>query len=92
LFLHVPTLLIEGEAYVVAMLGIWLWWRPVFARSAERWRAWRGGLLLQLRIYAVMAALLALAAIYEAIDVIWVLSRLTPLTWTRRQRKRLPTV
>ena len=48
-------------------------------RSAERWRAWRSGLLLQVRIYAVVAALLVLAAIYEGIEVIWVLSRLTPL-------------
>ena len=80
LWLHVPTILIEGEAYVVAMLGVWLWWRPVFDRSAERWRAWRSGLLFQVRIYATVAALLVLAAIYEGIEVIWVLSRLTPLT------------
>jgi len=77
-WLHVPTILIEGEAYIVVLLGVWLWWRPVFARSAERWRAWRSGLLLQVRIYAVVTALLALAAIYEGIEVIWVLSRLTP--------------
>jgi hypothetical protein len=50
LWLHAPTILIEGEAYVVAMLGVWLWWRPVFARSGERWRAWTSGLLLQVRI------------------------------------------
>ena len=73
LWLHVPTILIEGEAYVVAMLGVWLWWHAVFTRSGERWTAWRQGLVLQIRVYAAVAALLAIAAIYEAIEVIWIL-------------------
>jgi hypothetical protein len=45
-------------------------------RSAERWRGWRN--LLQVRISTVVAALLVLAALYEGIEVIWVLSLLTP--------------
>ena len=73
LLLHVPTILVEGEAYIVAMLGVWLWWHAVFSRSGERWRAWRQGLLLQRRVYAAVVALLAIAAIYEAIEVIWIL-------------------
>ncbi len=73
---HVPTILVEGEAYVVAMLGVWLWWQPVFARAGQRWRAWRMGLVLQLRVYTVVAALLALAATYEAIEVIWLLRQI----------------
>lgn len=73
LWLHIPTILIEGEAYVVAMLGVWLWWHAVFTRSGERWKGWRQGLVLQTRVYAAVAALLAIAAIYEAIEVIWIL-------------------
>ena len=73
LLLHVPTILVEGEAYIVAMLGVWLWWHAVFSRSGERWRAWRQGLLVQRRVYAGVVALLAIAAIYEAIEVIWIL-------------------
>ena len=73
LLLHVPTILVEGEAYIVAMLGVWLWWQAVFTRSGERWRAWRQGLMLQKRVYAVVVGLLAIAAIYEAIEVIWIL-------------------
>jgi hypothetical protein len=48
----------------------------VFARSGGRWHAWTSGLLLQGRVYAVVVALLLIAATYEAIEVIWVLSRL----------------
>ena len=29
LLLHVPTILVEAEAYIVAMLGVWLWWHAV---------------------------------------------------------------
>ena len=71
LWLHAPTILLEGEAYIVAMLGVWLWWRPVFGRNSARWHAWRSGALLQVRIYALVATILAIAATYEAIEVIW---------------------
>jgi hypothetical protein len=74
LWWHVPTIVLEGEAYVVAMLGAWLWWRPVVGRSGARWAAWRRGLGLQVRLYPLVAALLAVAAIYEAVEVIYILS------------------
>jgi len=77
LWLHMPTILLEGEAHIVVMLGVWLWWRPVFGRSSSRWTAWRRGALLQVRVYAVVATLLALAAAYEAIEVIWLLPRVS---------------
>jgi hypothetical protein len=70
---HVLTALIEGEAYVVAMLGVWLWWWPVVRGRGERWRAWREGLALQPRVYVAVAFLLALAAVWEAIEVIYLL-------------------
>jgi hypothetical protein len=73
LWLHIPTIVLEGEAYIVAMLGVWLWWRPVFGSSQSRGSAWRRGALLQVRVYALVAVLLALAATYEAIEVIWIL-------------------
>jgi hypothetical protein len=79
LWLHVPTILLEGEAYIVAMLGVWLWWHAVFSRSGARWRTWRQGLALQTRVYAAVVALLAIAAIYEAIEVIWILPAVAPL-------------
>jgi hypothetical protein len=73
LLLHVPTILVEGEAYIVAMLGVWLWWHAVISQSGERLRAWRQGLMLQKPVYAAVAGLLAIAAVYEAIELIWIL-------------------
>ncbi|MHB1416570.1 MAG: hypothetical protein ACYC1C_15090 [Chloroflexota bacterium] len=70
---HTLTVLLEGEAYVVAMWGVWLWWQPVLRRAGERGRAWGEGLRLQVRIYAVVAALLAVAATYEALEVIYLI-------------------
>ena len=43
LLLHVPTIIVEGEAYVVAMLGVWLWWQAVIDSHGERWKEWRRG-------------------------------------------------
>jgi hypothetical protein len=73
---HALTVLLEGEAYVVAMLGVWLWWWPVLRTPGRRWQLWREGLVLQGRIYSVVALLLAIAAIYEALEVILLLPRL----------------
>ena len=33
---HALTVLLEGEAYVVAMLGVWLWWWPVLRTPGRR--------------------------------------------------------
>jgi hypothetical protein len=79
LWLHVPTILLEGEGYIVAMLGVWLWWHAVFSHPGARWSAWRHGLVLQARVYAAVAALLAISAIYEAIEVIWILPAVAPI-------------
>jgi hypothetical protein len=57
------------------MLGVWLWWRPVFWQPHARWAAWRSGLALQVRLYPLVGALLAVAAFYEAVEVIYILSR-----------------
>jgi hypothetical protein len=73
---HALTVLLEGEGYVVAMLGVWLWWWPVLRTPGRRWQLWRDGLMLQGRIYSVVALLLAIAAIYEALEVIFLLPRL----------------
>jgi hypothetical protein len=71
--LHVPTILVEGEAYVLAITGVLAWWRGVLTRRGRRWAAWREGLLAQPRVYAGVARLLAAAALYEAVEVIYLL-------------------
>ena len=73
---HVGTLILEGEAYIVAMLGVWLWWWPVMTTPGGRMHAWWTGFKLQGRVYAAVATLLAVAAIYEALEVIFLVSRL----------------
>jgi hypothetical protein len=70
---HVGTLVLEGEAYVLAILGVWLWWWPVVRRPLRGFTVWRSGLLLQPRVYAGVATMLAVAAVYEAIEVIYIL-------------------
>lgn len=49
------------------MLGVWLWWQPILASPHARWRAWKDAAVLQMRVYATVAALLALGAICEAL-------------------------
>ena len=68
---HIGTMIVEGEAYVVAMLGVWLWWWPVVTTPGARTSVWLAGLKLQARIYLAVATLLALAAVYEALEVIF---------------------
>lgn len=74
---HALTALIEGEAYIVAMLGVWLWWWPVVRSPGQRWLCWKKGLLLQPRIYLAVTLLLAVAAVYEVLEVIYLIPRLT---------------
>ena len=70
LLASVPLLLVEGEAYIVGLLGVWLWWYPVVTAPGNRWHNWKEGLRLQARIYPAVMLLLALAAVYEAALVI----------------------
>ena len=75
---HALTAVVEGEAYIVAMLGVWLWWWPVVRTPGGRWHAWMAGLHLQARIYAAVVTLLAVAAIYEALELIYLVPLLVP--------------
>jgi hypothetical protein len=74
---HVLTGLIEGEAYIVAMLGVWLWWWPVVRSPGQRWQRWMEGLKLQPRIYLVVTLLLAVAAVYEVLEIVYLIPWLT---------------
>jgi hypothetical protein len=71
---HSLTLLLEGEAYVVAMFGCYLWgkWliRPASAGFPNSREAYRAGLRANLQLYRLILLLLPVAAVYEAIEVI----------------------
>jgi len=69
---HGLTMLIEGEACVIAMLGVWLWW-PVFSTSGQRLHKWRQRLGLQGRVPAAVACTLLVAAVYEVLEVIYLI-------------------
>jgi len=73
---HLVTILVEGEAYVVAMLGALLWWWPVFTARGRRWEQWQRGLKLQARLYVAIAFLLALGATYEALEIVYLIPSL----------------
>jgi hypothetical protein len=71
---HSLTILLEGEAYVVAMFGCYIWgkWliRPASAGFPSARDAYRAGLRANLQLYRLILILLAVAAVYEAIEVI----------------------
>lgn len=71
---HLLTLLLEGQAYVLTMLAVWLQGRaflfPQSVGAAGRWQGFREGLRRTGRIYLLVTPLLLVSAIYEAIEVI----------------------
>jgi len=77
---HYLTLLIEGQAYVLVMLAAYLQGiglvRPSLIGESDRKRGYLKGLRLAIQLYPLVAALLAVSAIYEALEVILILPRL----------------
>ena len=70
---HAVTVFLEGQGYVLATFGCYLWgsWilRPAKAGFVSRKEAYVAGLRANGRIYALVFAVLAVAAVYEAIEV-----------------------
>ena len=77
---HSLTLILEGQAYIMAMLTAYVHGRaflwPRTAGVTTHWAGYKVGLSRTLRIYVLVVLLLVLAAIYEALEVI-LLVRLT---------------
>lgn len=74
---HLIVLVIEMQAYVLTALGTVVLWRTTFGhRRLELPSAgagYRAGVADMLRLYPVIAALLLVIAIVEAIEVIWIM-------------------
>ncbi|NIN66552.1 MAG: stage II sporulation protein M [Anaerolineae bacterium] len=70
---HSLTLLLEGQAYILAMLAVYvqgkafLW--PDSVGAANRSQGYVTGLKLSARLYLLVLFVLALAAVYEALEV-----------------------
>jgi hypothetical protein len=71
---HSITLIIEGQAYILAMLGAWVQGRaflwPASSGAASHWRGYLEGLKRTGTLYVLITLILALAAVYEVIEVV----------------------
>jgi len=87
---HLGTMLLEGEAYVLAIMGAFVLWRnvlwpdlqrdvPSSAGSPprpDRARTYIAGVRLNLRLYVPITVLLLVAAIYEVLELTYIVPRL----------------
>lgn len=79
---HSLTLLLEGQGYILAMLGAFVLGKAFVSPSsvgALRWRdGYASGLKQEARIYILVALVLAIAAVYEALEVIYLVPLIVP--------------
>lgn len=79
---HSLTLLIEGQAYVIAMLAAWqqglALLRPSTVGATTRRQALATGLKRTTVLYVLIVILLAVAAVYEAFECIYLVPLLKP--------------
>ena len=72
---HSLTLVLEGQAYILAMLGVHVLWSSAIGGFGKGISAMAAGYLAGLRanarIYILVALVLAVAAVYEAFEVIY---------------------
>jgi len=73
---HSLTLLLEGQAYILAALGSYLlgkWWLfPAKAGFPSHTRGYLAGLKANLALYVVIVPILLISAVYEASEVTFV--------------------
>ncbi|MBD9626345.1 stage II sporulation protein M [Ensifer sp. ENS06] len=74
---HSITLLIEGQAYVLAAFGAYVHGRAFLQishyRLSARWEAWKAGAHLVARLYILVIVALLVGAIYEVFSAIYVM-------------------
>jgi hypothetical protein len=79
---HSVTLLLEGQGYIIAMLGTFTIAKGLFRPEAYGATSYLGGYLAGIRrcarLYVLGIAILAVAAIYEAIEVLLMMNLLPP--------------
>jgi len=77
LLIHSITLILEGQAYILVMLAIYLHGRaflwPRKAGVDEFESGYLVGLKRSIKIYPMVIILLAIAAIYEALSIIYLM-------------------
>ena len=79
---HFGTLLLEGQGYILAILAAWVLGRAFVSPAsvgASSWLQGYGiGLKKALLLYVLVALVLAVAALYEALEVIYLVPLLLP--------------
>jgi hypothetical protein len=78
---HGLTLLLEGQAYILAIfaacrLGQVLLW-PESIGQTSRWRAYLAGLRETALVYILVAVVLLASALWEAFEVIYIVAPIT---------------
>jgi hypothetical protein len=78
---HSLTLVIEGQGYILALLAVYihgkafLW--PGTVGAASRGQGYLTGLRRSVQVYLLVVLVLAVAAVYEALEVIFIVPLLT---------------
>ena len=79
---HLPTLLLEGQAYVLVLLGTVIQGRALFAprmvNAATRRQGYVRGIKLTFQLYRLVLLVLAVAAIYEVLEAAVLMAQLRP--------------
>jgi hypothetical protein len=74
---HLPTLLLEGFAYVIAAFAAYLHGNATLFARRDGLSSWfdgyKSGLMMTARLYLIVVAVLIVAAAYEAAETIYIL-------------------
>ena len=74
---HSITLILEGQAYILAMLAAYIQGRaflwPATVDATTHGEGYRAGVKRSLRLYLLVAIVLAVAAVYEVLEVIFII-------------------
>jgi hypothetical protein len=79
---HSLTLVVEGQGYILAMLAVWVLGRAFVSPSSVGAASWGAGYVRGLKdacsVFLLVAVVLAVAAVYEALEVIYLVPLLMP--------------
>jgi hypothetical protein len=77
LVFHLPTIILEGQAYVLAMLTAYVqgmaFLRPSTVGVKTHRQGYWEGVKLSVRVYLLVVVVLFVAAVYEAVSVIFIM-------------------
>jgi hypothetical protein len=76
---HWPVMLIEGQAYILGMLSVYIHGKAIFQPASVgatgHWEGYKRGFFEAMRLYPLIALVLAISAAYEVPEVIYFVHR-----------------